>query len=145
MTLPKPATSWQNGLPSQLPLHFRRNVEEGPDGCWLWTRSTSQDGYGWASLNSRTYQAHRLAYILVIGEPPTGLVLDHLCRVRHCVRPDHLEPVTPLENLLRSPLTTAGMTHCSDGHPLQPWHGQRRCVTCHDARKDSYGKLGLVA
>jgi hypothetical protein len=130
VTAPKPANAWQNTLPHQLPLHFRRNVVESIDGCWLWTRSLSGDGYGWASMNGRTHQAHRLAYVLVNGNPPPGLVLDHLCRVRHCVRPDHMEPVTPLENLLRSPLTPAGMTHCREGHPLEWHYGQRRCLIC---------------
>lgn len=131
MTPPKPMTPWQAAtLPESLPLHFRRNVTDGPGGCWLWTRSTSPDGYGWASYGNRTHQAHRLAYRLVMGEPPDGMQLDHLCRVRHCVNPAHLEPVSPGENLRRSPLTTAGMVTCSKGHQLVQYHNQRRCMEC---------------
>ncbi len=132
MSAPKPLTEWQTAVtPECLPRHIRRNIEPSADGdCWLWTRSRSTDGYGWASLNNRTYQAHRLIYRLVVGEPPEGLVLDHLCRVRHCVNPSHLEPVTPGENLRRSPFTTAGMERCALGHEFSPWHGQRRCLTC---------------
>ena len=131
MTAPKPLTGWQlDTLPESLPRHVRRNIVAGGGGCWLWTRSTSPDGYGWASLDDRTHQAHRLVYRLVIGEPPEGTHLDHLCRVRHCVNPAHLEPVTPGENLRRSPLTPAGMTTCAKGHELEPLRGQRRCPVC---------------
>lgn len=116
--------------PRALPHHIRRNIGPGANGCWLWLRSLSSDGYGWASLDDRTSQAHRLVYTLIVGDVPAGLVLDHLCRVRHCVNPEHLEPVTPGENLRRSGLTPAGMTRCAKGHELSDWHGQRRCLTC---------------
>lgn len=123
-------TAWQAQLPEAIPPHVRSNITEGDGGCWLWTRSKSPDGYGWASLKNKTYQAHRLVYRLVIGEPPEGTVLDHLCRVRHCVNPAHLECVSPIENLLRSPITQAGMTVCAKGHELSWIRRQRRCLTC---------------
>lgn len=129
MTRPKPMTTWQQELPDVLPRHVRRNIIDGPDGCWLWTRSLSRDGYGWASHEDRTHQAHRLVYRLVRGAPPEGLVLDHLCRVRKCVNPDHLEPVTNRENLRRGD-TPTGMETCRKGHPLSPMRGQRRCMIC---------------
>ena len=75
----------------QLPPHIKSGICEDPDtGCWLWLKSRSRDGYGWTSLGDKTYQAHRLVYRLLAGEPPEGTVLDHLCRVRHCVNPAHL-------------------------------------------------------
>ncbi|MEU9947038.1 HNH endonuclease signature motif containing protein [Streptomyces sp. NPDC047939] len=130
MSKPKPLTEWQERTtPAELPRHIRRNIAPGENGCWLWTRSRSRDGYGWASLNDRTYQAHRLLYVLLKGEPKEGLVLDHLCRVRHCVNPSHLEPVTPRQNLERGN-TPTGATHCKKGHALTPYYGQRRCVPC---------------
>lgn len=130
MTPPKPLTPWQAGdLPDALPRHIRRNIGPSESGCWLWLRSRSTDGYGWASLNNKTHQAHRLVYALLRGEPAAGLVLDHLCRVRHCVNPDHLEPVTPRENLRRGE-TPTGATTCDEGHPLSPYRGQRRCLLC---------------
>ncbi|MET9055269.1 HNH endonuclease signature motif containing protein [Streptomyces bacillaris] len=133
MSKPKPLTEWQQqNTPPEVPRHIRRNIAPGDNGCWLWTRSKSRDGYGWASLNDRTYQAHRLLYVLVKGQPPEGLVLDHLCRIRHCVNPDHLEPVTPRQNLERG-VTTTSATHCKQGHPLSPFRGQRRCLICHAA------------
>ena len=127
-----PLNWWQAAnTPDTLPLHVRRSIAPGPNGCWLWMRSLSRDGYGWTSLNNRTHQAHRLVYVLTHGEPPEGMLLDHLCRIRHCVNPGHLEPVTPAENLLRSPLTPAGQTCCQKcGGPLS-WIGrQRRCLPC---------------
>ena len=116
----------------QLPPHIKSGICEDPDtGCWLWLKSRSRDGYGWTSLGDKTYQAHRLVYRLLAGEPPEGTVLDHLCRVRHCVNPAHLEPVTPGENLRRSELTPAGKVLCGSGHgPLSRLRGQRRCLEC---------------
>lgn len=117
-------------VPTGLPAHIIDGIQVGPSGCWLWTKSKSRDGYGWTSLANKTHQAHRLVYRLKVGEPPAGLHLDHLCRTRHCVNPDHLEPVTPRENLMRSTLTTAGMKTCIKGHDLEILRGQRRCLVC---------------
>lgn len=114
-----------------LPSHIQRAIVVDPSGCWIWQRSRSRDGYGWASLHNKTHQAHRLVYKLLAGEPPEGMHLDHLCRVRHCVNPAHLEPVTPGENIRRSTLTPAGMTECAKGHgELSEMRGQRRCLAC---------------
>lgn len=139
MTAPKPLTSWQQTLPSILPRHIRRNIELGDGDCWLWMRSRDRDGYGWASLHDRTHQAHRLVFVLVMGPPPAGLVLDHLCRVRHCVSPAHLQPVTNRENLARGETPTGAKT-CSEGH-LLTWTGsQRRCLICAKKRTALYRK-----
>lgn len=126
------------GVPApQLPAHIQRNYEVDPEtGCWLWTRSKSKDGYGWASLNNKTYQAHRLIWMLLVGDIPEGLVIDHLCRVRHCVNVTHMELVTPAENIRRSPLTPAGMEKClkcgGELTLLRPGTKteQRRCLPC---------------
>jgi HNH endonuclease len=137
MRAPKPLTDWQATLPDLLPIHIRRNIVLGPvqqwrpelGPCWEWARSCSDDGYGWASLDGKTYQAHRLVYVLLRGDPGE-LMLDHLCRVRHCVNPDHLDPVTHLVNQLRSPVTTLGRKLCKFGHPLVDFGDQRRCPIC---------------
>lgn len=89
--------------------------------------------------------AHREAYKAFKGEIPDGLELDHLCRVRNCVNPDHLEPVTRLENARRgigglmAGLRQRAKTHCPAGHPYAPENtyfranGNRMCVTCNAA------------
>lgn len=130
MTAPKPLTAWQQTLPLGLPRHLRRNIIEGDGGCWLWIRAKDRDGYGSASLNNKTYQAHRLVFTLLRGQPPEGMVLDHLCRIRHCVNPAHLQPVTQHLNLLRSELTPAGMRTCAKGHAFTHNGRQRRCPVC---------------
>jgi HNH endonuclease len=77
---------------------FWEKVEQG-EGCWLWTGAIDR-GYGQFVWNGRK-RAHRVAYELIIGPIPEGLELDHLCRNKSCVRPEHLEPVTKAENIRR--------------------------------------------
>lgn len=87
--------------------------------CWLWTAFTDGDGYGTFRLNRRSYRAHRLAYEDAKGQIPEGLVIDHLCRVRNCVNPDHLEAVTSVENVMRGDTLGArnrDKSHCDKGH-----------------------------
>lgn len=75
--------------------------------CWIWqlkkTHPTarSSGGYGTLRAKGKEYLAHRYYYEQHRGPIPEGLTLDHLCRVRHCVNPEHLEPVTHLENVRR--------------------------------------------
>jgi hypothetical protein len=99
----------------------------GPGDCWLWTGHLGGGGYGAFSLGRRDnkkIKAHRYAYETLVGPVPEGLELDHLCRVRHCVNPDHLEPVTRAENIRRgdAPAVNSArgkaMTHCKRGHPF---------------------------
>lgn len=90
-------------------------------GCWEWTAYRTRDGYGIIGVEGhRTARAHRVAYELIEGPIPEGLQLDHLCRVRYCINPAHLEPVTSRENTMRSPISltaiSAAKTHCPAGH-----------------------------
>ena len=80
---------------------FWSRVEKTADGCWLWTSTIVWNGYGQFRIDNRRVYAHRFAYEQVNGTIPAGLDLDHLCRVRRCVNPAHLEPVTRRENLRR--------------------------------------------
>ena len=69
--------------------------------CWLWRGSVNNCGYGQVNLKG-VKPAHRAVYELLVGPIPKGLQLDHLCHVRLCVNPDHLEPVTKSENMRRA-------------------------------------------
>lgn len=113
------------------------------DGCWLWTGSLDRNGYGYIreTAGRRKLRAHRVVYEYVVGPIPDGMELDHLCRVRSCVNPDHLEPVTHRENQRRgeSPMgQQARREFCAKGHPLDGIKGatrQRYCKTCHRERQ----------
>lgn len=115
------------------------------DGCWEWTGSLS-GGYGMFTPTGRNVDqcpAHRVVYELLVGPIPEGLVLDHLCRLPRCVNPEHLEPVTFQENVLRGigpTAVNAAKTECINGHPFTPentyaWPGRgRHCRPCAIAR-----------
>lgn len=116
-----------NFLDPRLPERFWSKVSPEPNsGCWLWAASGSH-GYGrfpflkseW--LEKRGELAHRHAYKALVGPIPDGLELDHLCRVRCCVNPAHLEPVSHAENVRRgnSGSNTRSKTHCPQGHPYE--------------------------
>lgn len=70
-------------------------------GCWEWQRGKNERGYGVIRVGGRTKKAHRCYYEKYVGEIPGGMTIDHLCRNRACVNPDHLEPVTQTENVRR--------------------------------------------
>lgn len=121
---------------SELPARFWDKVERGePSACWPWLASLNSDGYASFWLDGRQHRAHRLAYEALVGPIPDGLLLDHLCRVRHCVNPDHLEPVTNAENTRRG-LCGRLVTECRQGHPYTAentyikTNGCRDCKTC---------------
>ena len=75
-------------------------VARDANGCWLWTGALL-DGYGIVKVGGGVRRAHRVVFEFERGPIPDGLELDHLCRVRRCVNPDHLEPVTKAENIRR--------------------------------------------
>ena len=117
---------------------------EFTDTCWLWCAPTETNGYGqfFVCADGKKFHrvmAHRYAYESLVGPVPGGKELDHLCRVRRCVNPFHVEPVTHKENILRGKTIAAanvGKTHCPAGHVYSTENvsrrqdGRRSCKTC---------------
>jgi len=111
----------------------------GEGGCWLWTRACNAAGYGAVGRDKKVLLVHRVVYELLVGPIPEGLHLDHLCRVRSCCNPQHLEPVTNRENWLRGQHHVAVMLRenkCQRGHEMTPENtyikksGGRLCREC---------------
>ncbi len=114
-------------------------------GCWLWEAAIDYKGYGRFHLNGEIRQAHRVSYEYFNNTKiPNNLHLDHLCRNRSCVNPEHLEPVSVQENILRGIGATAinaKKTHCPYGHEYNEFNtyidprGYRNCKICARKRK----------
>lgn len=123
---------------------FAEKYEVSEDGCWLWTGATIRGGYGQMKAWGRHETAHRIAYRLFVGPIPKGLEMEHLCRVRNCVNPEHVEPVTHAENMARSSKGRDQNPNCPNGHPYVNgswvWRSQknrptpwRTCLICEKA------------
>jgi hypothetical protein len=98
---------------------FVGHIDLLSNGCWQWRGSLANGGYGHYSVRRTIFYAHRFSYWLYKGDIPKGLDLDHLCRNRGCVNPDHLEIVTNKENVLRgtgSSAQYARRDRCKNGH-----------------------------
>lgn len=131
-------------LDPRLPTRFWSKVLPVDGGCWIWIAALSDGGYGYYGIEQgRCAYAHRVAYSVLVGPIPPALDLDHLCRNRDCVNPDHLEPVTRQENTLRglAGWHQASKTHCANGHPYDEkntrWRADRwnsrDCRECKNA------------
>jgi hypothetical protein len=108
-------------------------------GCWEWAGGRNQGGYGQIQTDGGLRVVHRVSYKLLTGPIPDGLTLDHLCRVRHCLNPAHLEAVSMRVNTLRGktvPAFNAAKTNCLHGHEYTPENtyvtpdGRRQCRAC---------------
>ena len=102
-----------------VPERFWSKVHK-TNACWLWTAGTN-NGYGQFKIDGKTYYSHRIAYEMCHGPIHEGLCIDHLCRVRHCVNPDHLEVVTHKENISRGNapnIRNRRLGLCKNGHKI---------------------------
>jgi hypothetical protein len=133
-----------------LDVLFERCIPIPFSGCWVWNGATGgRWGYGKIRRGNTSYNAHRLAYVAAKGPIGEGLQIDHLCRVPGCINPDHLEAVTPRQNVMRgrAPAKAAISvkrihaerklaTHCKRGHEFTAEntgfqaHGKRFCRQC---------------
>lgn len=115
-------------------------------GCMLWTGSMLQNGYGQVGWKGKLWVAHRAFWIFSGREDPGALDLDHLCRNRRCINPDHLEMVTRSENLRRGFISRG----CKNGHPYNKEDfsevkrsdgtTELRCKVCHRERNKRHKK-----
>lgn len=116
---------------------FLAKVRVDNFGCWEWLGSKAPNGYTRFWWNGRKGLAHRFAYETFIGPIPEGLEIDHKCRNRGCVNPDHLDLVTRSENTRRG-LAGIKRAHCKRGHPFNETNtyidprGRRSCRLCHN-------------
>lgn len=126
----------------------KRISPEPMSGCWLWTGKRNPYGYGIVAKKYSEKQAHRVVYEMLRDPIPVHLQADHLCRVRACVNPFHIEIVSQQVNLARGhgvAARNARKTHCPYGHSYTPENVYRRpgspnsreCRVCHDARNRS--------
>lgn len=123
--------------PTVDPFASRVRVDER--GCWIWSGHISREGYG---RYGERY-AHRVMYERHKGPIPDGTEIDHLCRVRSCCNPDHLEAVPHRVNSIRGTVGqwmkewAATITHCPQGHEYTPANlrpnkaGKKSCRECH--------------
>jgi hypothetical protein len=124
-----------------LPERFWDKAALYPSGCLVWQAALNSQGYGQFVHDGRTQSAHRLAYVEANGPIPDGLQIDHLCRVRSCVNPEHLEAVTASENNRRKPTPPKIVHRWTDRwgshETVHTAHAfmQRRCAICRAKRR----------
>lgn len=130
-----------------LEQRFWPQVEK-TDTCWLWRGWIDKDGYGNIHGFGKQQGSHRVAWMMLNGAVPDGLVIDHICRVRNCVNPEHLRAITFVQNVMCGEGPCARhkrKTHCTNGHELTEenvhlrgggkWRSCRICERAADKRK----------
>ena len=127
---------------------LQRSIPITESGCSIFLGTENGHGYGRFRINNVRFYAHRIAYEFSKGSIPEGLHIDHLCRVRCCVNPDHLEAVSNRTNALRGigpTAVNASKTNCKNGHVLNgenlyinPASGYRNCRICREMYRAKY-------
>lgn len=130
---------------------FAEKIALTDSGCVEWIAGANENGYGVFFISKtprrKSVKAHRWSYEHHVGAIPDTLVLDHLCRNPACVNPEHLEPVSQAENIMRGASPSAihaALTHCPSGHPYSGPNlyvdpsGSRHCRECKRARDRRY-------
>lgn len=134
MKLRKRLTAWER---------FFEKVEKSSDGCWRWIGAHHQEGYGVFNMG-RLMGAHRWIYQEVFGPIPNGFEIDHLCKVTACIRPSHLEAVTPSENVKRSSSwhhfveSASKVRECPQGHQYtdeNTYIDKQNCRHCKECQR----------
>lgn len=130
-------------------IHIDPTITWNDTPCWLWSNYINDGGYACFWNGKSTTNAHRIAYQLFVEVIPVELQCDHLCRIRHCVNPAHLEAVPPRINGLRGTgpqAINAKKTHCDNGHEFTPEntyippapYNWRQCRLCRNERDKIY-------
>lgn len=159
----KKAGAFERIVPPAPLERFLAAQKPASNGCILWTGTINPvSGYGTLSIDHAHHYAHRFSYAHYVGPIPDGMHIDHVCHNqdltciddskclhRRCVNPDHLEAVTPKDNITRSHLSRAGRnsrkTHCKRGHEFTPENtliyrdGRRECRNCRNRKQREYG------
>lgn len=142
---------WNQNKPAHVSQQYilERSIPEPNSGCWIWLLSLGRDGYAQGKYET----AHRISFRGFKGSIPEGLEVDHICKTRWCVNPEHLRAVTHLENMSTADAITnhrnRRKTHCINGHELsgynlilENWRGivMRKCRACKNKRSNVCGK-----
>lgn len=134
-------------------LRFQKYIElDLLEGCWLWKSNINENGYGYFKINYKNMRAHRVSYQYWNGPISKNYEIDHLCRNRSCVNPQHLEAVTHQENTKRGLQSKPHLnqhvnkTHCKRGHEFNEKNtyvkdSSRHCRICHKERCRKYTKI----
>lgn len=135
---------------------FLNYIAINENGCWEWTGFLYPSGYGCFQINGSSTRSHRFAYewfnqCKLPNYKLTNLQLDHLCRNRKCVNPDHLELVTARENVQRGSRSLANIpkkTCCLRGHLYSDkttfidYKGYTKCRECKKIYDKKYRQKG---
>lgn len=135
----RPCRVWVMKITDAEHDRYQSKYAGRPGDCYLWLGPLDKDGYGHFYFRRKNRGAHRFAWWLAFGDIPDGMVVNHKCKNRHCVNPQHLEVITSRENSLKDSVSPAAINsrkkHCPKGHPYDRVYGrQRYCSICEQAK-----------